>query len=122
MKGAAIEAVRITGLTSDACTVDEDLGSGLIESVANGSTGVYTLQLSQPYPPKLALCIPYLTNPDGVTDLRFATYDQGGYDADAGTITIRISNDDDNGAPVLADPDSGAELHVLMIFGRYSTI
>lgn len=122
MKGAILAAVRVVDLTEDDCTVAEDLGAGLVESVSNDSTGIYTVQLAVPYPPVLCVCLPKLSNPDGTTDLRDATYQEDSYDADAGTFVIQISNDDDSGAPVLADPDTNAELHLWMVFGRYTTV
>jgi hypothetical protein len=119
-KGFTVDAVRITGLNVATQTIAEDCKSGLIAGCTKGVTGVYVLQLSRPYPPKIVICQPTLSNADGVTDLRFATYDTGGYNATAGTITIRVSDDDDNGAPVLADGSATDELHVLMMFNRYT--
>ena len=120
-KGLGINIAVITDLTEDACTVSEDLNSGLVESVANGSTGVYTVQLAAPYPAKLFV-LPTLSNADGTTDLRFAAYETDSYDSDEGTFVINIMNDDDATAPVLADPGSTDELLLVIFTGRYTTI
>lgn len=120
-KGLGINIAVITDLTEDECTVSEDLGSGLISSVANGSTGIYTFQLAAPYPAKLFV-MPMLSNEDGATDLRFASYETGSYDSEAGTFIVNISNDDDSGAPALADPGATDELLLVMFTGRYTTL
>lgn len=119
-KGITIDAVRITGLDGDTQTIAEDCKSGLVSGCTKGSTGIYVIQLSKPYPPKIVICQPTMSNADGTTDLRFPTYGTAGYSASAGTITIRVSNDDDSGAPVLADGSATDELHVLMMFNRYT--
>ena len=120
-KGITIDAVRIVGMDGATQTIAEDCKSGLVTGCTKGATGVYVLQLSKPYPPKIVICQPSMSNADGVTDLRFPTYDTAGYSATNGTITIRVSNDDDAGAPVLADGSATDELHVLMMFNRYTT-
>src|SRR5574341_1776171 len=92
-KGITIDAVRITGLDGATQTIAEDCKSGLVSGCTKGSTGVYVLQLSTPYPPKIVICQPTISNADGTTDLRFPAYDTDGYDATLGRITIRIMND-----------------------------
>lgn len=119
-KGITIDAVRITGLDGATQTIAEDCKSGLVSGCTKGSTGLYVIQLSKPYPPKIVICQPTMSNADGTTDLRFPTYDTAGYSATNGTILIRVSNDDDSGAPVLADGSATDELHVLMMFNRYT--
>lgn len=121
-KGITIDAVRIKGLNNGGTpTVAEDCKSGLISSVSKSVTGTVVLQLSQPYPPKLVICIPKMSNSDGTTDIVHAEVKETGYDATAGTLTIFLENDDDSGAPVLVDaPSATAELHVLMMFNRYT--
>src|SRR5688572_32548433 len=84
-KGLGINVAVITDLTEDVCTVSEDLGSGLIASVANDDTGIYVFQLAAPYPAKLFV-LPSLSNADGTTDLRHAAYETGSYDSEAGTF------------------------------------
>lgn len=121
-KGITVDGARITGLnTGGTPVVEEDCKSGLIESVSKGSTGVVTLQLSKPYPPKNVVVMPGVSNADGTTDIVFAQVKADGYDATNGTITIYLMNDDDSGAPVLVDaPAASTELHVFMMFNRYT--
>lgn len=119
-KGMSLEALRIVGLDQDTCTIAEDCKSGLVSGVTSGSTGNYALQLSKPYPAKLIVCIPRMSNADGTTDLRFASYKTGGYSATTGILTIFVSNDDDSGAPVLVDGGATDELHVWLAFNRYT--
>lgn len=120
-KGMGLVVCVITDLTEDDCTVDEDFGAGFVASVSNDSAGVYTVQLAAPYPPKLKV-LPMLSVPDGTTDLRFARYETDSYDSEAGTFTVNIMDDDDSGAPALADPDATDELLLVMFPGRYTTI
>lgn len=124
-KGITFDALRVSGLdvspAADAeCSIDEDCKSGLVASVIHSATGVYDFQLSAPYPPKLVVCIPKLSNANGTTDLLEASYKSDSYDADAGTFTVVVSNDDDSGAPVLAAGSSTDELHVFLSFNRYT--
>jgi hypothetical protein len=119
-KGITYDAVRITGLNTSPCTVAEDCKSGLVSSVTKAVAGTVVLQLSAPYPPKLVTCIPQVSNANGTTDLLFAKYKTGGYDATTGQLTIFLCNDDDAGAPVLADGSATDELHVLLAFNRYT--
>lgn len=119
-KGITVDAVRIESLDSATPTIAEDCKSGLIASVSRAVAGVYVLQLSKPYPPKMVVCIPSVSQADGTTDILHAQVDQDGYDATAGTLTIYTMNDDDAGAPVLLSGAANQELHVLMMFNRYT--
>lgn len=119
-KGITFDAVRVGDLNLATPVVKEDAKSGLISSVAKTATGTYELQLSAPYPPKLVVCIPHVSNVNGTTDLRFASIKEGGYNATTGKLTIFVSDDDDVGAPVLADGAAGQELHVVLAFNRYT--
>ncbi len=119
-KGITIDAVRLATLDGATQSIAEDCKSGLISGCTKGTTGVYVLQLTKPYPPKIVICQPSISNADGITDLRFPSYKTGGYDATAGTITIYVSNDDDSGAPALADGGATDTLQVLMMFNRYT--
>lgn len=121
MKGAAIQAARITGLNSSPCTVAEQANAGFISS-ATISSGVVTLQLEAPYPPGLVIALAQVSSDDATTDIITARVDAGGYDATAGTLIINLSDDDDSGAPIAASPSSTDELHVLMVFKRYTNI
>lgn len=127
MKGAALEAIRITGLNgapgaSATVTIAEQCGAGLVSSVLHTATGTYTLQLSQPYPPKVVIVSPEMSNADGTTDILTAAYKSNSYNATTGQLVIVVMNDDDSGAPVLADGGATDELHVFMIFRRYTTV
>jgi hypothetical protein len=124
-KGITVDAVRVGGLdvsaASDAfCTIEEDCKSGLVASVIHSATGVYDFQLSKPYPPKLVVCLPGIDSASGTTDLLHARYTQDSYDPDAGTFTITVSDDDDSGAPLLAAGEATDNLHVFLMFNRYS--
>lgn len=122
-KGITVDAVRVTGLNgADAslATIAEDCKSGLVASVTVTATGQYTFQLSKPYPPKLVICQPQLSQATETTDLLTASYDSGSYNATLGTFVVNVSNDDDAGAPVAAKGGATDELHVLMMFNRYN--
>lgn len=119
-KGITFDAVRITGLNTTPCTIAEDCKAGLVASVTKAVTGTVVLQLSKPYPPKLVICQPTVTNVNGTTASIQAEYKQAGYDATNGTLTIFLQNDDAVGVPVLIDGAAGQELHVLMAFNRYT--
>jgi hypothetical protein len=121
MKGATIEAVRITDLDAADNVVAEQSASGLVASSAIAS-GLVTVQLAAPYPPRLVVCLPALSGATTTTDLAFARYVDDSYDADAGTFQIALSNDDDTGAPLALSPSATVELHILMIFCRYTGI
>lgn len=120
MKGPAIEAVRITGLNSSPCTIAEQCRSNFVLS-ATIASGVVTIQLNLPYPPALIGCWPAVSSDDATTDIITARYDAASYNATAGTLVINLSNDDDAGAPAAASPSATDELHVLMLFRRYTT-
>lgn len=125
MKGAVLHAARITGLNvangSD-CTIDEQLGAGFIDSVEHDAAGVYIVKLAAPWPPKVVIALAEIVHPTNTTDLLHARADAAGYDSATGWLTINVSNDDDSGAPVAADGGATDELHLLMVFGRYTTI
>lgn len=124
-KGAAIEFVKVTGLdvapgAAAACTVN-DVKAGSVLSCIHSATGVYDFTLTKPYPPSLVLCIAEVSNANGTTDLRHASYKSASYSATAGTFTVVLSDDDDSGAPVLADGAATDELHLILVFRRYTT-
>lgn len=119
-KGITVDAVRIESLDSATPVVAEDCKSGLIQSVSRAVAGTYVLQLSKPYPPKLVVAFAKLTQASGVTARLEADVDQDGYDATNGTLTIYTSNDDAVGVPVLTSGAADQELHVLMMFNRYT--
>lgn len=119
-KGITVDAVRIESLDSATPVIAEDCKSGLVASVSRAVAGVYVLQLSKPYPPKNVIVIPSVSQANGTTDILHAQVDEDGYDATNGTVTIYTMNDDDSGAPALLSGASGQELHVLMMFNRYT--
>lgn len=121
MKGPALEAVRVTGLNNATCTVAEQCRSGFIKSVTKTGTGEYTFTLSLPYPPAIIICIPKINQAAVTDDILTARYDAASYSASAGTFVVHVANDDDSGAPVAADGGATDELHVLMMFRRYTT-
>lgn len=120
-KGLTIEAVRITDLDTADCTVDEQASSGFVASAAI-ATGIVTVQLAGPYPPRMVVCIPKISTATATEDIITARYVEDSYDADAGTFEIALSNDDDSGAPAAASPTADNELHVIMMFCRYTTL
>ena len=126
-KGAAIEFVKVTGLdiapgatSASNCTVD-DVKSGLVSYCRHTATGEYTFQLTLPYPPSLPICQPQVSNANGTTDLRHASYKSASYSASTGRFIVVLSDDDDSGAPVLAAGAATDELHLVMAFRRYTT-
>lgn len=121
-KGITIDSLRIVGLnTGGTPVVEEDCKSGLVASASQAVDGTVVLQLSQPYPPKNVVCFATMSNANGTTDIVFAQPKQDGYDAATGRMTIYLMNDDDSGAPVLvAAPSATAELHVILMFNRYT--
>lgn len=124
-KGAAIEFVKVTGLdvtpgAAAACTVN-DLKSGLILTCIHSATGVYDFTLTLPYPPSLVICQPTISRATGTTDLLFPSYVSASYSASAGTFQVVVSNDDDSGAPILAAGAATDELHLVLVFRRYTT-
>jgi hypothetical protein len=119
MKGAAFEAIRITGMNTSPCTISEQCASGFVSS-ATIAAGVVTLQFAAPYPPKMVVCIPGYSSDDAVTDIITARVDSGSYNATTGQLVINLSNDDDAGAPIAASPAAADELHLFMVFKRYT--
>lgn len=125
MKGVAVTALKLTVLdvaTGSNVTIAEDGNAGMVASVEHDATGVYIFQMAAPYPVSMIACIPMISNADGTTDLRFATYDSATYSATTGLFTVNVSNDDDSGAPVLADPAATDEMHVILFFGLKTNI
>lgn len=125
MKGCAFLALQLTDLDvagGEDVTIAEDGNAGMVASVEHDATGIYIFQMAAPYPPTLIACFPVISNADGATDLRFATYESGSYDAATGQFIVNVSDDDDTTAPVLADPAATDEMHVLLVFGLLTNI
>lgn len=124
-KGKAIEFVKVTDLDETPgaavlCTVD-DGDSNLILQVIHSATGTFDVYLNKPYPPKLLVCLPDMSSAAGITDLD-AAYKSGSYDATTGVFTVFVSNDDGDGTPALADGAATDELHMMLVFSRYTTL
>lgn len=122
-KGITVDAVRVTGMNvanGSLCTIAEDCKSGLIASVTHTATGVYTFQLSAPYPPKMVNIQPQLSGDAVTDDLLHARYRAASYNATTGQFIVQVQNDDDITNAVAADGLATTELHVLMMFNRYT--
>jgi hypothetical protein len=117
-KGLALESVTITGMDASPCTVDEQFNSNLVDEVTI-STGVVSIQLNAPYPPRCKAIAGY-TSALATTDIITPRVKSDGYDADTGILTVYLSNDDDSGAPVAASPAAADELTVFLMCGRYT--
>lgn len=117
MKGAAIESARITGMNTANCTIAEQCAAGVIKSVAIAA-GVVTVTLNGPYPPKLVTVLPSysVASPSGA--YIFARYIHGSYNATAGTFRVAVSSTP--ATPAAASPAAADELHLVMIFKRYT--
>ena len=124
-KGITVDAVRIGNMDETpgaavTCDIEEDCKSGLISQVIHSATGTFDFYLTKPYPPKLVICQPELDCAAVTTDILKARYKQDSYDYTTGTFTVLVSNDDDSGAPVAADPAATDSMHVLLMFNRYT--
>lgn len=119
-KGITVDAIRITGLNTTPCTIAEDCKSGLVSGVTRAVTGEYVLQLTAPFPPKLVICQPQMSGTTTTTDLLHARYKESSYNATTGQLTILVSDDDDVTTPIAANGSATNELHVFMMFNRYS--
>lgn len=118
-KGITVDAVRVKGLNvavGQLCTIAEDCKSGLISSVTHTATGVYTFQMSRPYPPKMVVIDPSLGADAPNSALLRARYDNGSYNATTGQFVINVSNT----TPAAADGSATDELMVVMHFNRYT--
>lgn len=117
-KAITYDAVRVTGLNvanGSACTIAEDCRAGLIASVTHTAAGVYTFQLSLPYPPKVVTVIPEVSSALATSaDLR-ARYRNASYNATTGQFIVQTSV-----AAVATDGGAADELHVLLAFNRYT--
>lgn len=118
-KGITYDSVRVTGLTvanGQLCTIAEDAKSGLIASVTHTGTGVYTFQLSVPFPPKVVEIRPVLSAAAANSAILVARYQDASYNATTGQFIINVTN----ATPAAADPAATNELMVHMAFNRYS--
>lgn len=118
-KGFTVDAVRVTGLNvavGQLCTIAEDCKSGLIASVTHTATGVYTFQLSAPFPPKVVNISPEISAASPAAALLRARYQNASYNATTGQFIVNVSNT----TPAAADGGAADELHVAMNFNRYT--
>lgn len=123
-KGLAIEFVKISALNvanGQNCTVD-DGRSGLVLKCVHTSTGIYTLTLNKPYPPKLLMANVGITSTSPTTDLIFARVTEGSYNAATGVLEIELINDDDSGAGVAVDGSATNQIHAILVFNRYNRL
>lgn len=117
-KGITFDAVRITGLNvanGQLCTVAEDAKSGLIASVTHTAAGIYTFQLSIPYPPKVVNIQPSLSATAATSTALTARYQSNSYNATTGQFIIHF-----NVGGVATDGAAADELHVDMAWNRYT--
>lgn len=117
-KGLLIDCVKITGLNvtvGQLCTISEDCKSGLIASVTHTATGVYTFQMTIPFPPKFVNIQPSLSAALATSAVLQARYQSTSYNATTGVFIVHITN-----AGTAADGAATDELHVDMKFNRYT--
>lgn len=120
MKGPALEAVRITGMNTSPCTIQEQGAAGLVAS-ATIAAGIVTVQLALPYPPKLIICHPYVSGSNATQAVIYARFVQGSYNATTGQFQVALSNAP-GPTPTAATPAAADELHLLLIFKRYNIL
>ena len=123
-KGVTYDVLRVNHLDTTTPDVLEDCKSGLVSSCAHtADTGIYTFQLSLPYPPKLVVCQPSISCAAVTSEQIAPRYKTDSYDATAGTFVVFLLDDDDAGAGVAASDakiGSTAELHLVLAFNRYT--
>jgi len=118
-KGVTYDVIRVTGLTvanGQLCTIAEDVKSGLVASVTHTGTGVYTFQLSAPFPPKYAQIRAQLSCAAANSAILNARYQDASYNATTGQFIVNVTNN----TPAAADPAATNELMVEMSFNRYT--
>lgn len=117
-KGITYDAIRVTGLNATVgqlCTIAEDCKSGLISSVTHTATGVYTFQMSVPYPPKVVSMQPEISAAGPTSTVLTARYQNASYNATTGQFIINVS-----AGTVATDGGAADELHLVMAFNRYT--
>jgi len=115
-KAITYDRIRVTGLNTTPCTIAEDCKSGLISAVTKGSTGVYTFQLTLPYPPKVVEISAHISSAAATSTLLFARYQNASYNATTGQFIVNVCN----ATPTATDGGASDELHVSMAFNRYT--
>lgn len=117
-KGFTVDALRVTGLNvanGQLCTIAEDCKSGLIATVTHTALGVYTFQLTQPYPPKRVAIQPSLSATAATSTVLSARYQTASYNATTGQFIVTLS-----AAGVATDGSGTDELDVTIHFNRYT--
>ena|SRR5690349_5057084 len=117
-KAITYDAVRITGLNvanGQLCTIAEDCRAGLIASVTHTAAGVYTFQLTQPFPPKIVTCQPALSSALPTSAEVGARYRNASYNATTGQFIVQTSV-----GGVATDGGASDELHVNLALNRYT--
>lgn len=120
MKGATIDAFRITIGASGAPTLAEDCGSGLVSSVTRLSAGRYSFQMAKPYPPKLVNVQAELSGLSATDPVLVARYESATYNATTGVFIVQVVNTPTSTTAAAADPVNGCDLHVTLITRRYT--
>lgn len=94
--------------------------ANLVESVTRNSAGVYTVQLTRPYPYGVLFVLPKINKAAPTDPNVTADYDAASYSATAGTFVIHCTNT--TGAAAATDAPNGSEMHVMVVaFGRKNT-
>lgn len=117
-KGMTQEAVRVTGLNvalAGLCTIAEDSKSGLVARVTHTATGVYTFQLSAPFPPKYVGIRPSISAALPTSALLVARYQSNSYNPTTGQFIVHTSV-----GGVATDGSATDELMVDLNFRRYT--
>jgi hypothetical protein len=94
------------------------LKGNFIESVTYSATGIYTVQLTRPYPEAI-INARATVNRAGATDADVRMdYDAGTYSKTAGTLVFFTSGHTaaGNTTQVAADPPTNSEVHVELVF------
>ena len=120
MKGATLDAIRVSIGASGAPTIAEDCGAGLISSVTLGTAGRYTFQMAKPYPPKLVVCSPELSGLSATDPVLVARYEAGTYNATTGQFVVQVVNTPTSTTAAAANPANGTDIHVLLVTRRYT--
>lgn len=113
-KGITYDALRVVGLNASP-VIQEDCKSGLVASVARSGAGIFVLQLSLPFPPKLVICHPIMSAAGPTAVNLTARYQTGSYNSTTGQLIINVS-----AGAVATDPGVADEMHILLAFNRYT--
>lgn len=109
-RGMFVDSVCVTGLNvanGQLCTIAEDGKSGFVASVTHTATGVYTFQLTVPYPPRRIIIQPSMSATAATSVNLSPRYQTNSYNATTGQFIINVNN-----AGAAADGGATDELHV----------